>query len=98
MVGYDASRLKSRIVIEGKGWKYRATGHNVYIASNFKQIHAKHHQLGDVSYMILGGGHETLFDFDHRNNKIFTHSNPLPISHTLAYYGYNVVVVDHTTK
>ena len=58
---------------------------NVFIASN---LTTRHSGLGEqpVSFATMGGEHER-----YRNPDV---EHQIPISHAMAYYGFNVVVVN----
>lgn len=86
VIGYDTDELKD-IIFKGKmDLMYRLAAHNPFIASNFAQIHSKIDSQEEVSYMSIGGIHES-----YPNNAVEHH---IPISHALAYYGFNVIVID----
>jgi len=68
---------------------YRASAHNVLLASNISEDIAREKE--PLSFVVIGAAHE---------GDIFTKSgkHPLPLSEILAYYGVNVIVVDAATK
>lgn len=67
--------------------KYRITANNILLADNIDE----HFRQTDESlaFAVIGAAHE--------NFPLLPSSNPMPLSYALAYYGYNVVVVDDSS-
>jgi hypothetical protein len=86
VMGYDVDPLKFALLAGKSNALYRYAGHNVYIASSLAEIHPGI-ESQPVSFATMGGGHE-----QYPNIEVDHH---IPISHALAYYGFNVIVVDH---
>lgn len=71
-----------------RGFRYRCTAHNIFIADNV----ADHFSNSDetLAFLPFGALHETADGFGEG-------VSPLPLSQILAYRGFNVVVVDSAT-
>ena len=82
---YDIDPLKYETLSGEMDLVYRFAAHNVFIASN---LTTRHSGLGEqpVSFATMGGEHER-----YRNPDV---EHQIPISHAMAYYGFNVVVVN----
>lgn len=69
--------------------KYRSTAHNILIAHNIDEHFGRSKE--QLAFLVFGAAHET-YSFLPRREE-----HPLPLSHLLAYEGYNVIVVDATS-
>lgn len=83
--------------LEGDTYRsFRVTAHNIFLAS---AIDADLKNISEsLVFSVLGAAHEDLRldeGDDIEGDDIVGY---LPFSHALAYYGYNVVVVDESTK
>ncbi len=84
--GYDFDELKMKLLDNKADFIYRMHAHNAFIASNISDYVES--SPDDVSFLTIGALHEA-----YPNSKVEHH---LPLSHAMAYYGMNVVVVDST--
>jgi hypothetical protein len=88
--GYDVDELKSFVFMDDpdkekddRYFEHRTKAHNVFIASNLaERVNASDQ---NISFVTLGIGHEKLPQGER---------HPVRISDCLAYYGFNVIVVD----
>ncbi|MBI2634100.1 hypothetical protein HYW82_00315 [Candidatus Peregrinibacteria bacterium] len=72
---------------------YRVTAHNILLADN---IHAHFSNTDEqVAFAVLGAGHEK---YEKMIRGMGDVAHGMPFSSALAYYGYNVVVVDASTR
>lgn len=84
LLGYDVDTLKKQ-TLEGKSdFYFRMNAQNVLIASNVGEYTGQYSEEA-VSFLTIGAAHEV-----YPSGK----EHPIPLSHTLAYYGMNVIVVD----
>ena len=82
--GYDFDEYKMKIFEGEADFVYRINAHHPFIASRFADLMEASSE--DIAFMTMGALHEFYL------NPAVAHH--LPISHVLAYYGLNVVVVD----
>ena len=82
--GYDCEVLKQQVKKGDTSMWYRATAHNVFMASNLAESMGKSSEK--VAIVTVGSAHELFPNQDS--------PHPLPISDALAFYGMNVIVVD----
>lgn len=84
LVGMEDFGLLERIFKGSMTAKYRMTAHNIFLADNidehFRQVDES------LAFAVIGAAHE--------DSQLLSSPNPMPLSYALAYYGYNVVVVD----
>lgn len=88
LVGMEDFGLLERIFKGSMTAKYRMTAHNIFLADNIDE----HFRQTDESlaFAVIGAAHE--------DSPLLPSPNPMPLSYALAYYGYNVVVVDASSQ
>ncbi len=105
----NKNSLKERHYNGEMSTELRVTTQNVYMASNVRELMQKSSE--PVSFLTIGALHETT-DWNTDNTEVFSEKNleevsteeqdamihQLPLSHALAYYGMNVIVVDTSYK